>query len=145
EGAGTALADVGSGRVSDLGHRGVVVNRDFVPTARMAVKLDRDSLASPGCQDVIELPGLPGVVVLRAVVEGAVPVPLGDVAGAGEQKDIVRCTAVAEDPLQRFVNAAAALAVAPVGHDEGTGDDLRAFLPRPLHRFEKLLGAVGLP
>src|SRR5205807_3403794 len=86
--------------------------------------------------------------VLKAIIPrsvAAAPVALGNIARAGEAEHISRMGAVAKDAAKRGMYAAAALAVAPVRHDDRTGNQPGALLTRPARRLQKLLRLVGLP
>src|SRR6266542_2518030 len=43
------------------------------------------------------------------------------------------------------MHRAAAFAIAPAGHDDGTRDDAGPALAGPADRFQKLVGRIGVP
>src|SRR5438105_3978821 len=73
------------------------------------------------------------------------PVPLGGVAGTGETEKIAWTSAATQQPGQRGMNRPASVTIAPARHDEGTGEDTGPLPARPAHRFQKLIGAFGIP
>src|SRR5262249_16046978 len=73
------------------------------------------------------------------------PVPLGDVAGAGEAEGRPRVAGLPEQPAQGLVDRPVALAVAPGGHDHRAGEDPRALLPGPADGVQELVGPIRLP
>src|SRR5262249_23767556 len=79
------------------------------------------------------------------LMKSPLPVPLGEVAGTGEEQRVAGCGSVAEDFAEPGVERAAALTVAPARHDERTGDDPGPAAAGPAHRVEEAGGPVGLP
>src|SRR5262249_13336115 len=76
---------------------------------------------------------------------GACPVALRRVPRAGATKHVALGRAIAQDTRERLVRWAAAVAIAPAWHDDGTGDDARPLLARPAHRGKELVRAVRFP
>src|SRR5262245_61202629 len=51
-------------------------------------QFDRDALASPRRDHIVDLAVLPAMALVAVVSEGAAPMPRGEVAGAGESQRI---------------------------------------------------------
>src|SRR5262249_38624941 len=122
-----------------------VVDAQLVAGSGRAAQLHGNRLLAPRRQAVVGLARLPLVHALAAAAERAAPVALGRVARAREEEHVPRFAAPAEDTGEGLVDLAAAFAVAPARHDDGTGDDPRPLLLRPADRLQKLLRPVGLP
>jgi hypothetical protein len=82
---------------------------------------------------------------VAAVVERARPVTFGGVAGAGEAEHVSRNGAGAKKLGQLLVDFTLALAVAPVGHDDGTGNDAGALLASPADGGKERLRMLDVP
>ena len=67
----------------------------------------------------------------------AIPVPLGRVADTGETYQIPSRISRSEVAGQGLVDFAAALAIAPAGHDHGTGNHAGALLAGPADGFQE--------
>src|SRR5947209_19351909 len=103
-----ALRPALSGRTAHFLAGERVEDEQLVGRPARPAQLDRDALVAPRRQAVVRLAGLPLVEAFAAGVEGAGPVPLGGVAGAGEAEHVAGRLAGAEGAGERLVDGAAA-------------------------------------
>src|SRR5262249_11088489 len=122
-----------------------VLDGDVVVRLALPAHFDRHWLGPPRLQCVVgpaRLPLVPAAVIL---VESAGPVTLGGVAGAGETEHVAGLVAGTEDAAQGLMHGAAALAVAPAGHDDGARDETGPLLAHPSSGRQELFGMIRLP